>query len=135
MAEVEVPPLVGVKTLADVAVPPSRDTPESSRRETLVVDKPTIGFEEREKGGSSDFGPVITTGEPSHIDSGSKRGSYLTGFRQPTVFRRLMGHMSHSAFSTIQNDQGSRHQHHNDHQLQLPITRPVPTTPGQHQEA
>ena len=69
LAEVEAPPLVGVKTLADAVVLPSRGTPESNRRETLVVDKP---IECLRKGGESSFGPTITVGEPSCIDSGIK---------------------------------------------------------------
>ena len=39
------PALAGVNVMADVVVPPSRGTPESNRRETLVVDKPIHGCE------------------------------------------------------------------------------------------
>ena len=64
--------------MADVVAPPSRDTPESNRREILVVDKPTSGLNNRDSVESS-FGPMITMGEPfCKRDSGSNPPGVLT---------------------------------------------------------
>ena len=43
LADPVAPALAGVNVMADVVAPPSRGTPESNRRETLVVDKPILG--------------------------------------------------------------------------------------------
>ena len=64
-------------TLADAVVLPSRGDPESSRRDTLVVDKPI-----KERSASS-FGPTITVGEPFCTDSGSNPGVLTTTFPTP----------------------------------------------------
>ena len=58
-----------IEELADAVVLPSRGDPESSRRDTLVVDKPIKDCLREES--ASSFGPTITVGEPFCTDSGS----------------------------------------------------------------
>ena len=57
------------RTLADAVALPSSGDPESSRRDTLVVDKPIKDCLREES--ASSFGPTITVGEPFCTDSGN----------------------------------------------------------------